>query len=704
MKKILLATITLAAILGASAAIAGIARQAEDPGVLLRAAIEKEEVDGDLQGAIALYKQIVAKYSDQSAVAAKAQLRIGMCYEKLGNVEAVKAYEAVLSRFPKEAEAVAEARVRLAALRKEEPLGLAVTRLLTPGMELEGQTLSPDGTKMAGFIMNREGQNLAVYDLATAKTEMLTHYEWSKDACATFMAAWSPDSKEIVHWTGCPGGPDQVSMQLRITGLDGRSRILFRNADRGVAPCVWTPDKSAVAAVVGKSDGSYGLSLISTQDGACRELCPLQRTFRRNDLQLYEASTSADVSPDGRFIVFSDGPSGGTRDIFVVSSQGGSPLILTDHPSDDKAARWSPDGRHIVFLSLRHGSWALWGVAVKEGKPDGQPFMLLEGMQNADLASWTKRGLVSRIMAFLRDLYTVEIDPERHELQGKPQVVNFSPSGTNSCAAWSPDGRHLAFVSHSVDQPSEGYVAVLPAEGGPVRTYRIPTSRLQSASLHDLRWLPDSSGLGFSHWDNENSYSLFRLELSSGEWKTWPIPDTYFTSVEWGGDGKTIFYVKRMGSSMELDLVERNLENGQERYILHDEQWRSPGTWSMKASRDYRKLARASEDGKIELIDKATGKVVKLEWEKEKLGRPAWSPDGKYLVAPWSIMDETESTDLFIVSVSDGKLKSLNIDRYLRSGERIAYPDWSPDGKRIAFHTRTWKSETNLITNLITKK
>jgi Tol biopolymer transport system component len=682
-------------------ALASAGQQTADE--LYQAGVYAEQVDGDLSKAIEAYRKVIAAFPGNTVIAAKAQLHIGICYEKMGTAEAVKAYELVIKKYADQAEAVAEARARLAALRKEEPLGLTVTRLITPGIELEGQTLSPDGTKMAGFVISKEGQNLAVYDLAKAKMELLTHYDWSKDSCSTYVAAWSPDSKEIVHWTACLEGSDQVSMQLRITGLDGRSRILFRNAALGIVPCAWIPDGSAVAAIVGRSDGSYGLSLISTRDGAYRDVCPLQRTFRRADPQMAEAGNSVDVSPDGRFIVFSDGPSGGSRDIYVVSSKGGSPLILSDHPSDDRDPRWSPDGRHIVFLSLRHGGWALWGVAVKDGKPDGLPFMVLEGMQNAELASWTKRGLVSRKLAIIHDLYTVEIDPESHDLRGKPRAVNFSPSGTNSCAVWSPDGRHLAFVSHSVDQPSEGYVAVLPAEGGTARTYRIPTSRFQSSFFHDLRWLPDSSGLGFSHWDNENRYSLFRLELASGEWKTWPIPDRYFTSIEWGGDGRTFVYAIGIGKPEELGLIERNLENGQERYILHAELGLPPSSWYMKASRDYSKLARAS-NGKIELIDKATGKVVKLEWEKEKLGMPAWSPDGKYLVATRRRSDEAQPKDLFIVSVSDGKLKVLNIDPYLRPGGWILYPDWSPDGKRIAFHTRTWISETNLITNLIPKE
>jgi plasmid stability protein len=73
--------IVLFALLGALAATVGHARQAEDPGVLLRAAIEKEEVDGNLQAAIDLYKQIAAKFAGNRDVAAKALVRLGGCYE-----------------------------------------------------------------------------------------------------------------------------------------------------------------------------------------------------------------------------------------------------------------------------------------------------------------------------------------------------------------------------------------------------------------------------------------------------------------------------------------------------------------------------------------------------------------------------------------------------------------------------------------------
>jgi hypothetical protein len=62
------AFIVLAAV-GVLLTTAGVAKQAE-PGALLRAAIEKEDVTGDLQGAMALYRQVIAANGKDRAAAA----------------------------------------------------------------------------------------------------------------------------------------------------------------------------------------------------------------------------------------------------------------------------------------------------------------------------------------------------------------------------------------------------------------------------------------------------------------------------------------------------------------------------------------------------------------------------------------------------------------------------------------------------------
>ena len=50
---------------------------------LFQKALAKERAEGNLEEAIALYQQVIKEAKDES-LSAKAQFRIGICYEKLG--------------------------------------------------------------------------------------------------------------------------------------------------------------------------------------------------------------------------------------------------------------------------------------------------------------------------------------------------------------------------------------------------------------------------------------------------------------------------------------------------------------------------------------------------------------------------------------------------------------------------------------------
>ena len=71
--------------------------------VQLKAALHKEQVEGDLKGAIEQYKKIAAQPGAGRATVATALLRMGQCYEKLGNAEARTAYERLVRDFADQA-------------------------------------------------------------------------------------------------------------------------------------------------------------------------------------------------------------------------------------------------------------------------------------------------------------------------------------------------------------------------------------------------------------------------------------------------------------------------------------------------------------------------------------------------------------------------------------------------------------------------
>jgi hypothetical protein len=64
---------------------------------------------------------------------------------------------------------------------------------------------------------------------------------------------------------------------------------------------------------------------------------------------------SVDVSPDGRTIVFDL-----LGDLYVLPISGGHATRITSGPAVDKQPRFSPDGRHLLFLSDRKGFDGVW--------------------------------------------------------------------------------------------------------------------------------------------------------------------------------------------------------------------------------------------------------------------------------------------------------------------------------------------------------
>ena len=73
---------------------------AQTPEQLYQKGLGKEEGEGALLDAISLYTQVADNSNASISLQAKALLHIGMCYEKLGMKEAVKAYQRLVNNYP----------------------------------------------------------------------------------------------------------------------------------------------------------------------------------------------------------------------------------------------------------------------------------------------------------------------------------------------------------------------------------------------------------------------------------------------------------------------------------------------------------------------------------------------------------------------------------------------------------------------------
>jgi len=487
MKIRLIATMSLIAILGALLSITGTARQAADPGVLLRTAMEKEEVDGNLQGAIELYRQIIAKYGGDYAVAAKAQLRIGMCMEKLGLREAQNAYQKVIENYPRQHEEVNAAKERISQLARvlvTAPGKPSFRKIQIPANPGNG-VLSPDGKRLAFAsegsiwvvpIPGKVDPNIAGIPVR------LTEPIGATNSGNTL--AWSGDGKWIAFNTS------------RSTPTDSNSIFVVPSAGGEVKEIAIQPVGNAGNRRLSLSPDGKTLAF-SDEQGTCTISVDGWRAKYLTD-NSYPWGDAA-FSPDGTRLAYVNSSrmeNGDESNVWVVDSLGGSPVKLRTMSGIVRGPTWSPDGTMIAFIydpkPTRANDRKICVTPVKES-PSGSINSLeieLPLEPNFISAGWTSQNTIGLLLGNpnFDAIYTVP------SAGGRASQV--SPAGLSiNHPKWSPDGKRIFFRGYGIFS--------IPSDGGSVATVLANREELYEATSgggNDVS--PDGKKLVFSGASN----------------------------------------------------------------------------------------------------------------------------------------------------------------------------------------------------------
>src|SRR5688572_14990191 len=125
-------------------AVPASAQRVTDGQLLLREALHKQQVEGDLAGAIKIYQQIVTTRKDDRATTATALFELANCYEKLGR-QAEALYEQLVREFSDQP-AATQARARLSARRPSPPAPTMTLRKIHVGAGLPN-LIATDGER-----------------------------------------------------------------------------------------------------------------------------------------------------------------------------------------------------------------------------------------------------------------------------------------------------------------------------------------------------------------------------------------------------------------------------------------------------------------------------------------------------------------------------------------------------------------------------
>jgi Tol biopolymer transport system component/putative intracellular protease/amidase len=531
-----------------------LASQAKDTKaeVALQAAIKTETVDGNLKGAIEQYKTIAALPGAGRATVATALLRMGQCYEKLGDTEARKAYERVVRDFADQAEIVAQARVRLAALGGpvSKPTGLQMRRIWTQDAPVVERVLTADGKYFRG-IDGATG-DVVQFEIASSQRSRITNrLPWGEKGNTIGGQAFSRDGKQIAYnsVTGAASTSD-----LRIRNLDGSGlRTLFSEKDSAVFPLDWSPDAGSIVALRVHNE-TTDLIVISTADGSVRA----QRSIPPGWFSYERASFSL----DGRFVAFSLVRMGSPRsgDVFLMTADGRNEVAVAGHPADDELIGWTPDGRSLVFLSDRSGTWDIWSVPITGGKQHGEPELLKKDFSyDSVVLGFAPDGtLYYGNYTIPGGLYSGEVDLETGNVLVPPALVTTRYPVPSAQPTWSPDGRNLLYISR------QGSIVtgnnILTIRSAATGEERFLSTRLRY--LDQISWAPDgrsvialgatesaSTEAGIFRIDTETS-GITKLAAAGAAPRLCP-------------DGKTLVFVKEGPI-----ITKRNLDTGEESEVV----------------------------------------------------------------------------------------------------------------------------------------
>ncbi len=669
--------VTVLAALGGIALLIPLAagRQDRQQEILLQKAIQKEIVDGELNAAIEMYRQILANPGQNRTFAAKALLQIGKCYEKLGNAEARIAYERLLSEYPDQREVTTEARTRLAALAKPVDNSDITMRQIWVGPAANDPgPPSPDGRFLL-YVDWNSGGNVAIRELATGKTRLLTSSGNGAEHFA-LNPKMSRDGKLVAYqWQN-----EELTYDLRLVGIDGGGpRVLYADSNYEVYPASWSPNgrQIAVRRYILKKAAQGGpitteIALVDVAGGSIRVLKSVEKPCAMHIF----------FSDDGRYLVY-DFPSdkdSGRYDISLLAIDGSREVPLVRHPANDRLLGWVPGTRSLIFRSDRSDTHDLYVLHVSDDGPQGAPEPIKRAIGEIAPVSFANDG------SFYFSIYTRSASLRVAPFDLKSGRIQLEAAeayrGSNMMPKWSPNGNYLAFMTEQNGPAGPGF---------PVRRLRyqnIRTGGIQEIASHldidSFCWFPDARAILVDGQDKSapGKAGIFEVGFPGGdarhlvEFAEGPHPNLLWT------DGKSVIYPR--GGTVVL----RNLETRRERdlYNLQAGEERARAV----VSPDGKYLLIVPGRNRLQIIPTAGGEpreLVALGDSKSIAGGFTWTPDGKSLL--FQVEGGQGPYSLYRIGIEGGTAEKLWESKDLIAGRASI----RPDGRQIAISTLTQVTE-----------
>ena len=387
------------------------------------------------------------------------------------------------------------------------------------------------------------------------------------------------------------------------------------------------------------------------------------------------------LSGDGKHVVFSY-----RGDIWVAETKAKDPRVtrLTIHEAQDTLPRFSPDGKHIAFISTRGGGYDIYTLPVEGGEPkritfhsgfeimcdfapDGKSILF---MSNRDA---TKRGL---------DVYSVSING------GAARRLTIDADIRD--ATWRKDMKQIVFVRGTNTIYQDNYTGsanydiwtqdILAPGEAPALPKRLTTTN----GNERYPFFSEDGKTVYFIAEEKGVANFYKMPAAGGErTQVTKLKGADIHRPDLAADYKTMAF-EREGQLYVADISAAKVAPRQLKLNVRSDRRHSgvvrreisKGTQQVHVRGDGKQLV-FTVHGDIWTMPANGGRANRLTSGPDQDEWPRWSPDGRRVAFQ---SNRKGNSDIWVMDAN-----GRNIRQVTKHKTDDFYFDWSPDGQHICF-------------------
>jgi tricorn protease len=381
-------------------------------------------------------------------------------------------------------------------------------------------------------------------------------------------------------------------------------------------------------------------------------------------------------------------------DLWTASASGGTATRLTAHPGVEVFGKFSPDGKWIAFTGQYDGDEQVYVIPATGGEPKQLTFYPARGPLtprwgwDQQVYGWTKDGK-SILFRSHRDSWTLGTT-NLYTVAATGGPAEKLPMPESGAGDYSPDGAKVVYSPQFRDfRPEKRYA------GGQandlyifdLKTYAVNKIAADPHADRDPMWIGNTI---FYTSDRDGHFNFYAYDTSNA--KTTQVTTNKQWDVRWPSSDNENRIVYELNGELQVMDAKSKRSTPISITVPDDGLWKRPSRINVAQNLEDFSLSPKGERA----LFCARGDIFTLPIEKgptRNLTRssnahdkwPRWSPDGSQIAF---ISDMSGEEQVYTIA-QDGSSAAVQLTTEHKA--MLYEPEWSADGKRIAYSDKDGK-------------